>query len=69
MQIVQIVVVPRDLYYHEIAYVRRLESLAKAIIEADPDDMAADAVTCLEVWRKEARDLLNITGEGEAANR
>ena len=36
----------------------RWRSLAQAIIENDPDDSAADAVTCLDVWRKEAADLL-----------
>jgi hypothetical protein len=30
MSDVRAVVVPRDLYYHEIAYVRRLEALYKA---------------------------------------
>jgi hypothetical protein len=54
----QLTTVHRDLYYHEIAYVRRLEALAKAMIENDPNDMAADGVTCLDVWRKEATELL-----------
>lgn len=54
----RMVAVPRNLYYHEVAYVRRLEGLAKAIVECDPGDMAADGVTCLDVWRKEATELL-----------
>lgn len=36
----------------------RLRSLARAMLENDPDDMAADGVTCLDVWRKEAKSLL-----------
>lgn len=39
--------------------IERLRGLAKAMIENDPDDMAADGVTCLEVWRKEAKTLLS----------
>ena len=54
----RLVTVPRDLYYHEVAYVRRLEGLAKALVENDPSDMAADGITCLDVWRKEATELL-----------
>jgi hypothetical protein len=54
----RLVTVPRDLYYHEVAYVRRLEALAKAVVENDPADEAADGVSCLDVWRKEATELL-----------
>jgi hypothetical protein len=37
---------------------RRLRSLIRTLIENDPDDMAADGVTVLEVWRKEAAQML-----------
>lgn len=36
----------------------RWRSLGQAILNNDPNDGAADAVTCLDVWRKEAADLL-----------
>jgi hypothetical protein len=39
----------------------KLRALAKAILECEPDDMAADGVTCLMVWRKEAREALEET--------
>lgn len=39
----------------------RWRGLGRAIIECDPDDAAADAVTALDVWRKEAADLLAMT--------
>ena len=37
---------------------QKLRAIARALIDNDPSDMAADGVTCLEVWRKEARQLL-----------
>jgi hypothetical protein len=46
---------PRD------AELYRWRSLGEAIIENDPDDAAADAVTALDVWRKEAGDLLSAS--------
>lgn len=36
----------------------RWRSLGQAILDNDPDDASADAVTCLDVWRKESADLL-----------
>jgi polyhydroxyalkanoate synthesis regulator phasin len=36
----------------------RLRALAEAIISNEPDDMVADGVTCLEVWRKEAKEIV-----------
>ena len=38
--------------------VAKLERLVEILVENDPDDMAADAVTVLDVWRKEAREAL-----------
>ena len=40
------------------ARVAKLERLVQILIDVDPDDMAADAVTVLDVWRKEARAAL-----------
>lgn len=40
------------------ARVAKLERLVQILIDEDPDDMAADAVTVLDVWRKEARAAL-----------
>jgi len=37
---------------------RKLRRLVRDLLENDPDDMAADAVTVLDVWRKEARAAL-----------
>ncbi|CAB4155380.1 hypothetical protein UFOVP670_14 [uncultured Caudovirales phage] len=36
----------------------KLTRLVEILVENDPEDMAADAVTVLDVWRKEARALL-----------
>jgi hypothetical protein len=36
----------------------RWRSLGQAILDNDPDDASAAAVTCLDVWRKESADLL-----------
>jgi hypothetical protein len=36
----------------------RLRMLVQALLDNDPDDMAADGVTVLEVWRKEAARIL-----------
>ena len=36
----------------------RLRRLIKVLLDNDPDDMAADAVTVLMVWREEARAAL-----------
>lgn len=38
--------------------VTKLERLVQCLIDEDPYDMAADGVTVLEVWRKEAREAL-----------
>lgn len=54
----RMVTVPRDLYYHEVAYVRRLEALARAIIDNNPADECGDGICCLDAWRKEAKSLL-----------
>ena len=35
----------------------RLEALKRATEDSDPDDMAADGVTCAEVWGKELREI------------
>lgn len=36
----------------------KLEYLVQCLIDEDPNDMAADGVTVLDVWRKEARYAL-----------
>jgi len=36
----------------------KLVRLVEILLENDPDDMAADAVTVLDVWRKEASELM-----------
>ncbi len=36
----------------------RWRSIGRALVECDPADMAADGVTCLDVWRKEATEIL-----------
>jgi hypothetical protein len=42
--------------------IERLRRLVKVLLDNDPNDMAADAVTVLMVWREEARAALK---EGE----
>jgi hypothetical protein len=44
------------------ARVKELETLVRVLIDNDPDDSAADGVTVLMVWRKEAEAALR--GEG-----
>lgn len=43
--------------------IARLRALVSVMIENDPNDYAADAVTVLDVWRKDARDLISATEE------
>lgn len=38
----------------------QIKGLVECLIFNDPDDMAADGVTVLDVWRKEARSILSI---------
>lgn len=40
------------------ARIAELEALVQTLIDNDPDDMAADGVTVLDVWRKDARKAL-----------
>lgn len=40
------------------ARINRLEDLVRVLIEHEPDDMAADAVTVLDVWRADAEAML-----------
>lgn len=48
--------------YHEaVREVERLREMVNCLIENDPNDYAADAVTVLEVWRNDARDLIAET--------
>lgn len=46
------------LHQAQAARIATLKRLVEILIENDPDDMAADAVTVLDVWRKEARAAL-----------
>lgn len=39
--------------------VERLRALVQCLLDNDPDDYAADGVTVLQVWRKQAREALN----------
>jgi hypothetical protein len=43
----------------------RLRRLVQILIEEDPNDMAADAVTVLDVWRKEALAALGEKDNGK----
>lgn len=48
--------------HHEaVQEVERLRDLVNCLIENDPNDYTADAVTVLDVWRKDARDLIAAT--------
>lgn len=48
--------------HHEaVREVESLRDLVDCLIENDPNDSAADAVTVLDVWRKDARDLMSAT--------
>lgn len=39
-------------------WIRRLVGLVEALVDNEPDDMAADGVTVLQVWRHDARGTL-----------
>lgn len=41
-----------------LAEVERLRGLVRCLLDNEPDDMAADGVTVLDVWRKDARAAL-----------
>ena len=41
--------------------IERLCDLVECLIDNDPNDYAADAVTVLDVWRKDARSALGIS--------
>jgi len=43
MSDIQLTTVPRDLYYHEVAYVRSLEAALKAIANGSIPDQPASA--------------------------
>ena len=48
--------------YHEaVQEIDRARDLINCLIENDPNDYAADAVTVLDVWRKDARDFISET--------
>lgn len=48
--------------YHEaVQEIDRARDLINCMIDNDPNDYAADAVTVLDVWRKDARDFIAST--------
>ncbi len=51
--------------HHEaVQEIERARELINCLIENDPNDFAADAVTVLDVWRKDARDFISATKVG-----
>lgn len=45
--------------HHEaVKEIEKARYLIDCLIENDPNDYAADAVTVLDVWRKDARDFM-----------
>lgn len=40
--------------------IERLRELVRCLVENDPNDYAADTVTVLDVWRKDARKALGL---------
>jgi len=49
------------------AVMKRIRGLLQAMTENEPDDDAADAVTCWMVWKKEAADLLALLNGSDPA--
>jgi hypothetical protein len=47
---------------------RKLRRLVRTLLENDPDDMAADGVTVLDVWRKEAREFFDARNKARQAH-
>ena len=48
--------------HHEaIQEIEKARDLINCLIENDPSDYAADAVTVLDVWRRDARDYIAAT--------
>ena len=44
--------------FEDYTYVHKLEEKVRCLIDNDPDADAADGVSVLDVWRKDARELL-----------
>jgi hypothetical protein len=40
------------------AEIEKLQALIQCLLDNDPNDLAADGITVLDVWRKEARRAL-----------
>lgn len=51
-------IVPLSTVRKAVAEIERARALINDMIENDPNDYAADAVTVLDVWRKDARDFI-----------
>lgn len=56
MKMVERIGAERDRLRIENAHLR---GIVKAMIENEPNDMAADGVTCLQVWRTEGAAILS----------
>lgn len=51
----QMTTVPRDLYYHEVAYVRGLEAALRDLVEIDRRDRLTDPdQAATDTWREDA---------------
>jgi hypothetical protein len=55
---------PSDEIHHLRAENRRLRELIRVQLENNPNDDAADGVSVLDVWRKEARRVLGLEASG-----
>jgi hypothetical protein len=51
---------PSDEIHHLRAENGRLRELIRVLLENDPNDDAADGVSVLDVWRKEAHRMLDV---------
>lgn len=48
--------------HHEaVQEIERARELIRCLVENDPNDDAADAVTVFDVWRQQARDFITTT--------
>jgi hypothetical protein len=51
----------REWREHDRIEINELHRLVVCLLENDPSDDAADGVTVLQAWRKEAREVLDST--------
>lgn len=55
-------------HHKAVREIEQARELIDCLIENDPNDYAADAVTVLDVWRKDARDFMSASEADTSAS-